>query len=179
MMARPACAQERVIKMPTEQASRSLNIAEVQHGFWCALEGGGGYTLMEGRRNVGLVETSFIGGYRFSEFLKAGIGIGALWYPNNNTVRDRDTHLAMPVFLNFRGNILTEQIRMVVPYWSANIGTALADGFFFTPQVGLRLGESRSAFTLSIGYTLRHLYTTPESDISNYSGAVMIIGYEF
>ena len=169
--------QDRNIVMP-EKAKGNYNIAEVDNGYWCAIEAGGGSTTMEDMKNVAMVAASFTNGYRFNQYLKVGAGIGVMYYPNSKNVRNSAGHLSVPIFLNFRGNILSDDTRMTVPFWSANVGTSVSDGAFFTPAVGLRIGEKRSAFLLSIAYTLRHLDSYPEN-VSNYSGALLKLGYEF
>ncbi|MBO7067982.1 MAG: hypothetical protein J6W52_04815 [Bacteroidaceae bacterium] len=171
------CAQDKIIKMP-ESPSINQNIAENDKGFWCAAEVGGGSTLMVNRKNVAMVGTSFSAGYRFSQYLKVGAGLGLLYYPNNDNVRNSDCYLAMPIFVNARGNFLSDEIRRTVPFWSVNIGSTIPDGFFMTPSVGLRIGEKRSAFLVSLGYTLRHLKTYP-GNIKYYNGVLVKLGYEF
>lgn len=171
-------AQERVIRIP-EPPRRQMNIAEEDGGsFWCAIDAGGGSTAMENKKNVAMLVLTYTGGYRLNQYMKIGAGLGVLYYPNSSNVRDTKNHLAMPLFLNVRGNLLSEDIRRTVPYWSLNIGTGIPDGFFLTPSVGLRVGEKRNAFLVSIGYTLRHLKAYPELT-ENYSGALLKLGYEF
>lgn len=171
-------AQERVVRMP-EQPSKSQNIADEDDvKFWCAIDVGGGSTAMENMENVAMVGSSFLGGYRFNQYLKVGAGLGVLYYPNSGNVRDTKNHLAMPLFFNTHGNILSDDIRRTVPYWSVNIGVTFPDGFFLTPSVGLRIGEKRNAFIISIGYTLRHLKAYPDY-ATYYSGALLKLGYEF
>lgn len=177
-LAGAAYAQTREIRMPESPKNKELNIAEVDRGFWCVIEAGGGSTLMEGRKNVGMLAVSYTGGYRFSQYLKVGAGLGILCYPNGENVRDTEKKLAMPIFLNVRGNMLSDEIRRTVPFWSVNVGTTMPDGLFLTPSVGLRIGEKRNAFLMSAGYTFRHLKTKPGCS-ANYSGAVIKIGYEF
>lgn len=172
-----AGAQEREIKMPNDP-SRNSNIAEMEQGFWCSIEIGGGSTAMEGRKNIAMAGAEFTGGYRLSQYLRAGVGIGVLYYPNNDNVRDKKSHLAMPLYINARGNMLSEEYRRTVPYWSVNVGTTLPDGFFFSPAVGLRIGEKRNAFLISVGYTLRK-FSVPESKDDSFSGALLKLGYEF
>lgn len=161
-----------------EEPEKKVNIAELNKGYWCSLEVNGGSTLMESHNNIALVNAEFTSGYRFSQWLKVGAGIGVTYYPNNKNVRNTNKHLSMPLFINARGNILSEEIRSTLPYWSVNLGTSIPDGFFFTPTVGLRIGEKRSAFLIGISYTLRHLKTA-SGNMSNYSGAMAKIGYEF
>lgn len=171
-------SQDRIIKMP-EAPSKNLNIAEENSvKYWCAIEVGGGSTAMENMKNVAMTGASFIGGYRFSQFLKVGAGLGVLYYPNSSNVRNTKNHLAMPLFLNARGNFLTDDIRRTVPFWSLNYGIGIPDGQFLTPSVGLRVGEKRNAFLVSIGYTLRHLKVYP-GYTSDLSGALLKFGYEF
>lgn len=172
-----AHAQERKIRMPEEPVHRT-NIAEADRGYWCSIELGGGSTTMEGTKNVALAGAAFTNGYRFNQYLKAGVGIGVLYYPNNSNVRAPKAHLAMPLFVNARGNILSDEIRRVVPYWSVNVGAALPDGFFLTPGVGLRIGEKRSALLIGINYTFRHL-DAKLGRTENYSGVMLKLGYEF
>ncbi len=171
------CAQDRQIVMP-ERPEGSYNIAEKDNGYWCAFEAGGGSTVMDNMKNVAMVAASFTNGYRFNQYLKVGAGIGVLYYPNNKNVRNSNNHFSIPVFLNVRGNILADDTRRTVPFWSANVGTSVADGFFFTPAFGLRIGEKRSAFLVSIAYTLRRLDSYPEN-VKDYSGALLKLGYEF
>ena len=177
-LAGAANAQNREIRMPESPKATQLNIAEADRGFWCVIEAGGGSTLMEEHKNVGMLEVSYTGGYRFNQYLKVGVGLGVLYYPNGEKVRDSGKKLAMPLFLNLRGNLLSDEIRRTVPFWSVNVGTAMPDGLFLTPSVGLRIGEKRNAFLMSVGYTLRHLKTAVGC-CENYSGAMVKLGYEF
>ena len=177
-LAGAAYAQQREIRMPEAPKAKQQNIAEADRGFWCAIEAGGGSTLMEERKNVGMLGASYTGGYRFSQYLKVGVGLGVLYYPNGEKVRDSGKKLAMPLFLNMRGNFLSDEIRRTVPFWSVNVGTTMPDGLFLTPSVGLRIGEKRNAFLMSVGYTLRRLKTA-ENCCGSYSGAMVKLGYEF
>lgn len=172
-----AYAQDREIKMPEDPVART-NIAEADKGYWCAIEVGGGSTAMENMKNVALAGVAFSNGYRFCQYLKVGVGIGVLYYPNSGNVRNTSNHLSMPLFVNAHGNILSDRIRHVVPFWTVNVGTSLPDGFFLTPGVGLRIGEKRSAFLIGANYTLRHLKSYP-GNADNYSGAMLKLGYEF
>lgn len=172
-------AQSRQIIMPEESQEKGFaNLAEQEQGYWCGIDAEFGSTLMENKKNVASVGVNFTNGYRFNEYLKVGIGLGVLYYVNSDNVRVRKSHLAMPLFVNLHGNMVTEEIRRTVPYWSVNVGTAMPDGFFFNPQVGLRIGEKRSAFCIGIGYVLRKLDSLSQNT-SSYSGASLKIGYEF
>lgn len=169
--------QDRHITMP-EQPAAIPNIEEADKGYWCAIEVGGGSTAMDNMKNIAMVAASYTNGYRFGQFLKVGVGVSVLYYPNNKNVRQSANHFSVPIFLNVRGNALPDDTRMTVPFWSVNVGTSVSDGFFLTPAVGLRIGEKRSAFLLSVAYTLRHLDSYPEN-VNNYHGALLKLGYEF
>lgn len=170
-------AQGRHINMPGQPIAKN-NIAEKDNGYWCATEFGGGSTVMDNMKNVAMVGGSFTNGYRFNQYLKVGLGLGVLYYLNNKNVRVSDNHFSVPIFFNARGNVLSDDIRRTVPFWSANIGTSVSDGFFFTPAFGLRIGEMRSAFLLSLAYTFRRLDAYPEK-VNDYHGAFLKLGYEF
>ncbi len=168
----------REVRMPEEVPSPPLNIAEKETGVWCAVEVGGGATLMENRKNVAIVGATAVVGYRFNQYLKIGAGLGAVYYPNSENARRKDGHLGMPLFVQARGNILSDETRRFVPFWNVTIGSCLPDGAFFTPGLGLRFGEKRSAFTLSVHYTARTLKSYPGVGDS-WSGALLKLGYEF
>ena len=172
-----AFGQERHIVMP-ERPADGYNIAEKGIGYWCAIEAIGGSTVMDNMKNVAMVAATFTSGYRFNQYVKVGAGLGVLYYPNNKNVRRRDSHFSIPLFLNVRGNMLSDEMRRTVPFWSVNLGTSIPDGFFFTPAVGLRIGEKRSAFLISLAYTIRHMDSYPEN-VNYYSGALLKLGYEF
>ncbi len=170
-------SQNRQIVMPNKP-HKGYNIAEKDNGYWCAFEVGGGTTVMDNMKNVAMVAASFTNGYRFNQYLKVGAGLGLLYYPNNDNVRNKDTHFSIPVFLNLRGNFLSDEIRKTTPFWSVNVGVSTPDGMFFTPTIGLRIGEKRSAFLVSVAYTLRHLDSYP-GNANNYSGLLLKLGWEF
>lgn len=171
-------AQERVINMP-EAPSKTHNLAESdKNSFWFSLEICGGTTAMENRKNVAMLDLSYIGGFRLNQYLKCGLGLGVLYYPNSEKVRDIKKHLGLPIFANVRGNFITDEMHRIVPYWSLNIGSSIPDGFLLSPAVGLRVGEKRNAFIISLGYTLRHLKVYA-GEKNMYSGVLFNIGYEY
>ncbi len=171
---------ENDIIMPNSPKTNNseVNIAELDKGYWCSIEAGGGCTTMQGMKNVAMTEFTFTNGYRFSQYLKLGIGFGGLWYINNSNVRKDNRSLAMPIFCNIRGNILSDNTRMTVPYWSLNIGSTIGDAFFMTPTIGIKIGEKRSAWLVGIGYSLRDLQIT-NGQYKSYHSAFLRVGYEY
>lgn len=169
-------AQSRTIIMPEEPVPQK-NIAEMDKGYWCAGEVLGGYTMQSD--NFGMVGATFTNGYRFNQYIKVGAGLGVLYYPKADDIRRKKSQVALPLFVNARGNMLSDATRRTVPFWSLNAGWAFPDGAFVTPTVGLRIGEKRSAFLVGVSYTLRHIETKKTIDTDLYSGVFLKFGYEF
>ena len=108
-----------------------------------------------------------IAGYRTGEFFKVGLGIS----PGFNQV----SGFTLPVYVDLRGNIISQESRMAVPYWNVDLGWAFhTAGVYFSPTVGARIGMPRNNLLLGLTYIMQH---------SIYSGvfsAVGVrIGYEF
>ena len=100
------------------------------------------------------------------------------YYINNNVMRCKSYKWSFPLFLNVRGNIIPELNRSIVPYYSADFGAAINDGFFVRPAIGVRFGEPRSSFTLAITYMAQKLKLTPEQ-YSTTSFIGLKAGWEF
>lgn len=144
----------RQVKMPTEQgeASPVQNDYETyQTGFFMSGEAATGWSLDSGRDNMGFTEVAATGGYRFSEYLRVGLGIGARVYYHDDA-RYSAHHWGMPLYVNLRGNFIESGYRNAVPFWSVDCGATFPDGFMVRPMVGVRVGQERSAFVASIGY---------------------------
>lgn len=174
-------AQNRDIRIPTEGGD-DLNTkvyTEYNTGFFAAAELSTGMSLNgKGSRNWGFGEFDVVGGYRFSEYFRAGIGLGARYYFHLKGCRNTSHNWGMPLFLNLRGNFIPTGYRDVVPFWSFDFGTTFPDGIMVRPAVGLRIGQKRSAFTISIGYLGQHLKSRPHTP-EFYSGITLKLGYEF
>lgn len=174
----------RQVKMPTEtgMGSHGSNYLQYSEGFFMAVEASGGYSLNINRPNFGYAELDVVGGYRFSEYLRAGIGLGGRYYANNVDARNTSSRWGLPLFLNLRGNFIPGEYRDVVPFWSADIGTTFPDGVMFRPSIGIRVGQERSAFILSVGYlgqSIRTYGNGEHADHPFYSFITMKLGYEF
>jgi hypothetical protein len=147
-------------------------------GFWCAAELYGGYTCSLTKSNISFTELSYIGGYRFSEFLKVGLGIGARYYLKRNDAYTEPIRWAMPLFAHVRGNFISEEYRTVVPYYSMDMGVSFRDGFMWRPAIGMKIGEDRSAFTVAVSYMGQS--TKRFDNTQKYVSAVVLrLGYEF
>lgn len=104
--------------------------------------------------NIGL---SFINGYRFNQFIRIGIGLAFRYYipainkdyqvydkipglyePKNANFEVEDTRegsqykyhgapWAIPLFIDIRGNLISNDTRMCVPYWAFDIGYSFSN----------------------------------------------------
>ncbi len=173
-------------KLPDGKNSNAyVEYSEYEKGFWFAVETQGGYSCHFKSGNVAMWELDIIGGYRFNEFLRVGLGLGSRYYFNNHKVRYSDIKWSFPIYLNIRGNIIPSESRTVVPYYSFDIGGAIRDGFMFRPTIGIRVGSPRSAFLVGLSYMGQSLksYKTDDNKIvpdREYNSFVTIkIGYEF
>ena len=124
-----------------------------------------------------------VAGYRFNEYVRVGLGLGARYYFDNNKVRSTLSEWAFPIFLNVRGNFIPTRYRDVVPYYSFDIGGTVRDGFMLRPTVGLRVGRERSAFLVGLGYVGQDLSTYSRDNLRKTRRFVNFItlklGYEF
>ncbi len=124
---------------------------------------------------------TFTVGYRLNEFLRGGVGLGVNCYFNGNEkVRGTVNKWTMPVFLNLRGNIVSQDARGVVPYWSLDGGALLGDGYFISPTIGIRIGQHRNSFLIGLNYAIGDIDTSKGEIYSNPVNFLGLkLGYEF
>ena len=187
---------DRNVTMPTENSKNNKKNDPAQReysqygsGFWFSAEAGGGYSLntAKGLNNTAFAEVDLYGGYRFNEHFKAGLGLGGRYYFNPEILRRTSHNWAMPIMLNFRGNLIPQDYRTVVPFYSVDFGVSVTDAFMFRPTIGIRCGEPRSAFRLGVSYMLQNMrgwkldsYTSVyEASTRSVSFVALKIGYEF
>jgi len=111
-------------------------------GFWFAVQASGASYF-----NTGLgCQADLILGYRAGEFFRFGPGVspgicgGAF---------------SLPVYLDLRGNLISQESRMAVPYWSLDAGWNFAESFkciYASPTVGVRVGMPRNDFIAGLSY---------------------------
>lgn len=147
-------------------------------GFWMSAQINGSYSVFLSSRCAPWTEFDVVGGYRFSQYLKVGIGIGGRYYFDNSRLRSKNEEWSFPIFATVRGNFITDAYRDVTPYYSVDLGGAIQDGFMWRPTVGLRIGQSRSAFLVGITYTGQSLKYVTGKD-RYVSGLGITLGYEY
>lgn len=172
-------AQYRDVKLPN--APKHTNYKDYtseEQGFWCAFDVEGGSSVMVHNPNMQYVNASWTGGYRLSEFLRFGAGLGVRYYVNNANVRDTDNEFGIPIFANLRGNCMSSYDRDGVPFWSLNIGAITNEGFFASPTIGYSFGGLRNNFQIGISYTITSFKNSNKTDMA-YSYFGLKLGYEF
>ncbi len=172
-------AQYRDVKLPD-----APNLTNYRHygmedkGFWCAIEAEGASSVMVHEPNLQYANLSWTGGYRLSEFLRFGAGLGVRYYINNADVRDTDNKFGIPLFANVRGNFISAYDRDGVPFWSLNVGGITNEGFFASPAIGYSFGGLRNNLQVGISYTITCFRNSNKTDMA-YSYWGLKLGYEF
>lgn len=177
----------REVKMPKETGLGvdTSDYSQKDKGFFAAGEATGGYSLESGKENIGFTDVTFVGGYRFNDFLRVGAGIGARRYFDSDDVRFMSHDWGMPLFIHARGNFIHNAYRDVVPFWSLDFGTTFPDGMMVRPTFGIRVGQPRSAFIAAVGYMGQNIRTfridnqVIAAKHKFYSFITLKIGYEF
>lgn len=174
-----AFSQYRPVTLPQKPVRTEYKDLNSQdNGFWCAVDVDGGSSLMYGKTNLQYANLLFTGGYRINEYLRIGVGLGLRTYVNNNEVRKSDSPLALPLFVNARGNILSAHDREAVPFWSVNAGGVVGDGLLFNPTLGYSFGGLRHNFLVGLSYTLS-TFTDNAQHKCTYNYLGVKVGYEF
>ena len=174
-----ASAQYRDVKLPEKPQQRPYKTnMGVDKGFWHVIEAEGGSSVMANRTNAQFATLTWTGGYRFSEFLRVGAGVGVRMYVHNAQVRDTDNKFGVPIFANARGNFMATYDRDGVPFWSVNIGGMTNEGFFVSPTVGYSFGGLRNNFQIGLSYSLNCFRDYTKKNTA-YSYVGLKLGYEF
>ncbi|MDE5773117.1 MAG: hypothetical protein K2H86_01495 [Muribaculaceae bacterium] len=164
---------------PVAKNPSLVDYMEFERGFWMRANFNASASIFVSHTCTPIFDLTIAGGYRFSQFLKVGIGLGARIYVNNEKIRCRHSMWAMPIFATIEGNFINESNRTVTPYYSYDIGASISDGFMMRPTVGLRIGQARSAFTVGITYTgqdLKYAYGGMRKFVSCLG---VSMGYEY
>lgn len=174
-----ANAQYRDVKLPDAPKQKNYrDYSSQDKGFWCAIEAEGASSVMAHETNMQYANMSWTGGYRISEFLRFGAGLGVRYYAHNADVRDTDNKFGIPIFANIRGNFISAYDRDGVPFWSLNVGGITHEGFFASPTFGYSFGGLRNNFQIGISYTITSFKNCNKTDM-NYSYLGLKLGYEF
>lgn len=172
-------AQYRDVKLPEKpKRTKDVNYDMKDTGFWFAVDAEGGSSIMAEKTNMQYANFAFTGGYRISEYLRVGAGLGARYYFHNADVRNTSNKFGVPIFANARGNLLSAYDCDGVPFWSLNIGGITNEGFFLNPTIGYSFGGLRNNFLIGVSYTLTSFKNSSNSSVA-YSFFGLKLGYEF
>ena len=182
---------------PSVPSSPYVDPARNESGIWWGISILSGISAHHSDgvlKTVYPVEGNIVLGWRAGDLLQIGIGSGVRYYFNNSGSRAwlnekdeiEDYPFAFPVFADFRGAMIPSFSRVLVPYWNAEIGYAINDGFFVSPTIGLRCllsdGERHHLF-VGLGW----LFQQTEIISNNFSGhesgwinaCRLKVGYQF
>lgn len=174
-----AQAQYRDVKLPDKpEMTKYEDFYKKSTGFWCSVELEAGSSVMVNKSNLQYTSLAFIGGYRFSEFLRVGLGLGARLYLHNANVRLSDNVFGLPIFAHARGNFISAYDRDGVPMWSLSVGGITNDGFFVSPTFGYSFGGLRNNIFVGVNYTLTTFTNYRRNNVA-YSYLGLKVGYEF
>lgn len=177
-----------IVVPETPSRKEYVDFSSQQNGWWCAVELNNGALFFPDTERMGdapvtaLSELAFINGYRFSEFIKIGVGVAARFmYPNPELA------VVVPVYFDVRGNIISQYSRNFAPYWQFDLGYSFdtGDGYYsgiyLSPTLGMRFGGWRHNFLVGISYmgqTIRGVGGV--SGNSRFANAVCLrLSYEF
>ena len=176
----PAMTWAQNVRLPELPAHRyDADLSQLDSGFWCTVQSLSGFSFRGADERAFTEQLSVVAGYRFSEYLRLGAGIGGKKYFNGSAAfRTPESNLPgnifLPVFLDVRGSILSQaSYRMYVPYWSFDCGYSVGEGSFFNPALGVRFGGLRNDLTLAFSYLLQ------QSPFGSAHLVGLSIGYEF
>ena len=161
------------ITLPEKPKNRAqyVDYSMLRSGYWCAVQLGGFYG------SGFAAQADFVNGYRFSEWIKVGAGVS---YDYN--FRGFST---LPVYVDVRGNIISQEDTMFAIWWSADAGYSVGldpenkGGVYFSPGIGIRQGGIRHNFILSLNYMMQgqSFEDTSRNQLLHFVG--LKLGYEF
>lgn len=172
------------LAMPQDPDRKPYVDFSSQHkGWWCAAELNSGAMFLP--EVAGMEEVAFVNGYRFSEYIRIGVGVAArLTYVMPSQFEN--VSVAVPVYFDARGNFISQYSRNYSPYWQVDLGYAFdasnpADaanlsGFFFSPTLGMKIGGWRHNFLVGISY-VGQMFNAGGAKLAN--AVCLRLSYEF
>lgn len=178
---------EGAVNMPSESTQREyIDFSRRKTGWWCAVELTGNFDptkfidTEDKAQYMGNLELSFTNGYRFNPYFRIGVGVGVRYnfnYKEMGLAMGKEVKsFAFPLFLDLRGNIISQEYHTVVPYWSLDAGYAFHQGAFVEPTFGIRIGDLRNNVLVGLSYMGQHY---GKLDGQFRSSISLKVGYEF
>jgi hypothetical protein len=148
--------QSSVVVVPeTPKRAKYIDYASQDKGWWCSVEVmGGGSVDVNYDPALYPLGISFINGYRFNQFIEIGIGLGFRYYIPSTSIQNQtyyginglyepkhqqysqtdnsgNTYVgapwSIPLFIDLRGNLISNDTRTVVPYWAFYFGYSFSN----------------------------------------------------
>ena len=156
-------AQDNEITLPQKpKRAKFVDYSVKETGYWLAAQAGVSYYA----GNL-FGQFDFVNGYRFSEFLKIGVGVSP-----------RIGLKSIPVYVDLRGNFFSQADSMFAIWWNVDGGYAFNNGgIYVSPSAGLRFGGIRHNFIVGINYMLQGQENAEDHPLLHAVG--LRIGYEF
>lgn len=162
---------------PTNRA-RYIDFPSLDTGLWFAAQLTPAFGFSQSSSGP-LFQLDLVAGYRFNEFLKLGLGLSPRFNPIDSAGFPFSgvggSPVSLPIYLDVRGNMISQESRMVVPYWNVDAGYSLMDGIYLSPTVGVRVGPMRNNFIVGLTYIFQNVASWNES----YSAVGLRLGFEF
>ncbi len=163
-----------------EQPKRAKHIdySLRESGYWIAVQLSPAFATT-GKEQALALQCDIIDGYRFSEFLKVGIGISPRLYTNTSPsfCGKNGRPFSLPIYADVRGNFTPQADAMFAICWSADIGYAINEGFYASPFIGIRTGGIRHNFIAGLSYSFQSHSVNDSNNPIHLVG--LRIGYEF
>lgn len=161
----PISAREDSITLPEKpKRPEYVDYSSLEKGFFGAVQLSPTLAMDKDDNKTAIYQVDLIAGYRFGEFFRLGAGVS----PRIGEMKN------LPIYVDLRGNFISQRSRMCVPYWSIDAGYTLNQGMYLAPTAGIRVGGLRHDFVLGIGYTFQGV-----QEASDLNCAVLRLGYEF
>lgn len=174
-----AFSQENAVRLPAVPNKHDyVQYSEKNNGFWCSAGVTAGYSITSGK-GACEVSADFIGGYRFNEYVRLGMGVS----PRFLVASHRDfpksgQSVECPLYFDVRGNFLPQDQRMFSPYWSFDAGYTFNCGAYASPTLGLKFGGLRNDFLIGLSYVMQQ-YVYKEDCMGIRNMICLKLAYEF
>ncbi len=169
-------AQIRLPEKPKRAGHIDYSIKE--SGYWIAAQANADFAT-NGKNHSAAFQFDLIQGYRFSEFLKVGIGVSPRFYTNavSDFCGKNGRPFSVPIYADVRGNITPQADAMFAFCWSADLGYAINEGIYVSPGIGMRFGDIRHNFLAGISYAFQQHNVASKNSFIHIIG--LRLGYEF
>lgn len=169
LMLIPALAQNHTdYQLPeTPQRAEYIDFPSLDKGFWFAAQLAPAAAFATDGSRATFVQADIVLGYRFGEFFKIGAGVAprlvipinsntSMGFPPARISAGERSGIDIPIIIDLRGNIISQESRMCVPYWNVDAGYTIGQGIYASPTLGIRIGQPRNNFVAGLTYMFQY-----------------------